>query len=52
MVGYINWSACGKNETASAFKPGTNLADIPAGESALTESGKLIRSLYRKRTGK
>lgn len=46
-VGYINWSACGKGETASAFKSGTNLAAIKSGESQLTESGKLIRALYR-----
>ncbi len=51
MVGYINWSACGKAETASAFKKGTNLASIPAGESALTDSGKLVRSWYRTRAG-
>ena len=52
MIGYCNWSACGKAETASAFKSGTNLAAIKSGTSQLTESGKLIRSLYRKRTGK
>ncbi len=52
MIGYCNWSACGKAETASAFKSGTNLAAIKKGTSQLTESGKLIRSLYRKRTGK
>ncbi|SDA13856.1 endoglucanase [Ruminococcus sp. YE71] len=50
-VGYINWSACGKAETASAFKSGTNLSNIPAGESALTESGKLVRKWYRSRAG-
>lgn len=48
MVGCCNWSACGKNETASAFKPGTNLKKIKKGTSQLTESGKLIRSWYRK----
>ena len=52
MIGYCNWSACAKAETASAFKSGTNLAAIKKGTSQLTESGKLIRSLYRKRTGK
>ncbi len=46
-VGWFNWSACGKAETASAFKPGTNLANISAGDSQLTESGKLIRNLFR-----
>ena len=46
-VGWFNWSACGKNETASAFKPGTNLSNISAGESQLTSSGKLIRNLFR-----
>lgn len=51
-VGYINWSACGKSETASAFKPGTNLKAIKSGTSQLTESGKLIRSYYRTRAGK
>ncbi len=52
MIGYCNWSACGKAETASAFKSGTNLSSIKKGTSQLTESGKLIRSLYKKRTGK
>ncbi len=46
-VGWFNWSACGKAETASAFNPGTNLSNISAGESQLTQSGKLIRSLFR-----
>ncbi|MBR1738743.1 MAG: cellulase family glycosylhydrolase [Ruminococcus sp.] len=46
-VGYINWSAANKSETASAFKAGTNLAKISAGESQLTDSGKLIRAWYR-----
>lgn len=50
-VGYINWSACAKSETASAFKSGTNLKAIKKGTSQLTESGKLVRSLYRKRAG-
>lgn len=50
-IGYLNWSACGKSETASAFKNGTNLKSIKAGTSQLTESGKLIRELYRKRAG-
>ncbi|MBR1750068.1 MAG: cellulase family glycosylhydrolase [Ruminococcus sp.] len=52
MIGYCNWSACGKPETASAFKSGTNLKAISKGTSQLTESGKLIRELYKKRTGK
>lgn len=51
MVGYVNWSACGKNETASAFKSGTNLKAISKGTSQLTESGKLVRSWYRDRAG-
>ncbi len=46
-IGYINWSACGKNETASAFKSGTNLKVIKSGESQLTQSGKLVRSWFR-----
>lgn len=46
-VGWFNWSACGKAETASAFKAGTNLSSISAGESQLTQSGKLIRTLFR-----
>ena len=46
-VGWFNWSAANKNETASAFKVGTNLANISAGEGQLTQSGKLIRSLFR-----
>ena len=46
-VGYINWSASNKNETASAFVPGTNLKAISAGTSQLTESGKLVREWYR-----
>lgn len=50
-IGYFNWSFCNKGETASAFKGGTNLSNISAGESQLTESGKLIRKLYRKRAG-
>ena len=47
-VGYINWSACGKSETASAFKQGTNLKAIKSGTSQLTASGKFIRDWYRK----
>lgn len=50
-IGYLNWSACGKSETASAFKSGTNLKKIQAGTSQLTESGKLIREEIRKRAG-
>ncbi len=46
-VGWFNWSAANKNETASAFKAGTNLANISAGESQLTQSGRLIRTLFR-----
>ncbi len=46
-IGYINWSASGKSETASAFLPGTDLKAIKAGESQLTESGKLVRAWYR-----
>ena len=46
-VGWFNWSAANKNETASAFKVGTNLANISAGESQLTQSGRLIRTLFR-----
>lgn len=49
QIGYINWSLADKSETASAFKSGTNLKSIPAGESSLTDSGKLIRSEYRNR---
>ena len=52
MIGYFNWSACAKAETASAFVSGTDLSAIKKGTSQLTESGKLIRELYRKRTGK
>ena len=48
-IGYINWSLADKSETASAFKSGTTLKKIPSGESKLTDSGKLIRSEYRKR---
>lgn len=46
-VGYINWSASDKGETASAFVSGTNLKAIPSGTSKLTTSGKLIRDWYR-----
>ena len=46
-VGYINWSLADKSETASAFKPGTNLSSIKRGTSQLTESGKFIRSWLR-----
>lgn len=51
-IGYINWSLGDKSETASAFKSGTNLKKISSGESNLTESGKLVRSEYRKRAPK
>jgi endoglucanase len=50
-VGYINWSACGKSEAASAFKSGTDLSAIKSGTSQLTDSGKLIRAWYRKKAG-
>lgn len=50
-IGYFNWSFCNKSETASAFTSGTNLASIKSGTSQLTESGKLIRELFRKRAG-
>lgn len=46
-VGYINWSACGKSETASAFNSGTNLKAIKSGTSQLTASGKFVRDWYR-----
>ena len=46
-VGYVNWSACGKSETASAFVSGTNLKAIKSGTSQLTASGKFIRDWYR-----
>lgn len=48
-IGYFNWSFCDKGETASAFKSGTDLSNIKAGTDQLTESGKLIRELFRKR---
>ena len=47
LKGYINWSACGKSETASAFNSGTNLKAIKSGTSQLTASGKFIRDWYR-----
>ena len=50
-IGWFNWSASNKAETASAFNPGTNLANISAGDSQLTQSGKLIRSLFRANAG-
>ena len=50
-IGYMNWSFCDKSETAAAFRNGTNLSSISSGTGQLTESGKLIRSLFRKRTG-
>ena len=46
-VGYVNWSASSKSETASAFVSGTNLSAIKSGTTQLTESGKFIRSWYR-----
>ena len=46
-LGYINWSAASKSETASAFLPGTDLRNIKAGESQLTASGKFVRNWYR-----
>ena len=45
-VGWFNWSAASKNETASAFKPGTNLANISAGEPAHPER-KAHKNLFR-----
>lgn len=50
-IGYLNWSACGKAETASAFAGGTNLAAIQAGTSQLTESGRIVREHLRQRAG-
>ncbi len=53
-VGLFNWSLSNKSETASAILPGTNLSALKAGESQLTQSGKLIRSWTRRlgrRTG-
>ena len=50
-VGFFNWSLSNKEETASAFLPGTDLSRIKAGESQLTQSGKLIRSWTRKISG-
>lgn len=50
-IGYLNWSACGKSETASAFKSGTNLSAIQSGTGQLTESGKIVREHLRKRAG-
>ncbi len=46
-VGFFNWSLSNKNETASAFVPGTDLSKIKPGTSQLTQSGKLIRSWTR-----
>lgn len=46
-VGYVNWSLADKNETASAFRSGTNLSSIKKGTSQLTESGKFIRNWLR-----
>lgn len=46
-VGYINWSLSDKQETASVFKPNTDLNNIRAGTSQLTDSGKLIRAWFR-----
>ena len=50
-IGYFNWSLCNKAETASILVPNASLASMKSGTSQLTEGGKLIRSLYRKRTG-
>ncbi len=50
-IGYLNWSACGKSETASAFKSGTNLSAIQPGEGQLTDSGKIVRKHLRERAG-
>lgn len=50
-IGYLNWSICNKNESASAFVGGTNLAAIQAGTSQLTESGRIVREHLRQRAG-
>lgn len=50
-IGYINWSIANKSETASVFTPSTDLKNIKAGESQLTESGKFIRKQFRKKAG-
>lgn len=50
-IGYMNWSFGNKPETASAFVDGTDMSNIQAGTSQLTESGKLIREIFRKRAG-
>jgi len=50
-VGFFNWSLCNKGETASIMTPGSSLANLKAGTSQLTESGKLIREEIRKRAG-
>lgn len=50
-IGYFNWSFCDKGETASIIKSGVSYSSFSAGTSQLTESGKLIRELYRKRAG-
>ena len=50
-IGYLNWSICNKNESASAFAGGTNLAAIQAGTSQLTESGRIVREHLRQRAG-
>ena len=47
QIGYVNWSLSDKAETASVFKPNTDLSHIRSGTSQLTASGKLIRSWYR-----
>lgn len=50
-IGYFNWSFCNKGETAAILKGGVSHESFKAGTSQLTESGKLIRELYRKRAG-
>ncbi len=50
-IGLFNWSFCNKPETASILKSDVNFSQFKAGESQLTESGKLIRKLFRERAG-
>lgn len=45
-IGYFNWSLGNKDETCSAFRPGTDLASGNWPDSALTESGKFIKQWY------
>lgn len=50
-IGCFNWSFCNKPETASILKSNVNFGDFKAGESQLTESGKLMRKLFREGAG-